>query len=469
MKYVSRISGILLCLLLAINFRAPFASALPTHPQIFALNPGYNIGGTPNSGEFIELYNPTGDESLDLSHYSLEYVNGSGNSSTIYMFPAGSRMSGRRLLLRLASSPEVVANNTPVSDDVYSTTLAMEAGPLSLLYSPPDASPVVVDSVCWKGADCYKKFSSSTPTTLRRCTTNSAIALCADGASFEHDSSYTPNYNSDLPGLTLPDPAIVLPTRQCFGLEFTEILSYYSSDPSEQFVEIHNLTGDDIRLDGCSILYKSKAYPLSSTLSGDQYLAYKNPELVLTKNPASSNRIELLDVTGDVVAMVEHLGGQKKSTSYALVDSVWRQTYAITPSAKNSYQEYRSCPDGKIINTSTGNCVSSPAPTEDLPDCPEGKYRNPETNRCKSIESTASAESCAEGYERNPETNRCRKIGNNNGADYPVTPLTFSDNSSFLAFGALATVIVAALAYLVFQFRREIANFFKKIFANHKK
>ena len=92
------------------------------------------------------------------------------------------------------------------------------------------------------------------------------------------------------------------------------------------------------------------------------------------------------------------------------IEEIWAQSYHVTPGEKNSYQEFRSCAEGKIINPSTGNCIKADE-EEPLPDCPEGKFRNPETGRCKSYETLESILApCEDGYYRNPETNRCKKL-----------------------------------------------------------
>ena len=178
----------------------------------------------------------------------------------------------------------------------------------------------------------------------------------------------------------------------------------------------------------------------------------------------------------------------------ALIDDKWLQTYALTPAAENIYQEYRTCPEGKEINKTTGNCVDSATIKQDEKVCPEGKYLNPETNRCRAIESNTQTsckdgyyrnpetgrckklpegtalEACPDGYERNPETNRCRKIRTSDASSYPVTEVEASDNYEnpkiFIAVIALVVAAVLALAYIGYQFRYEIYHFLRRHFRN---
>jgi len=108
----------------------------------------------------------------------------------------------------------------------------------------------------------------------------------------------------------------------------------------------------------------------------------------------------------------------------------------------------------------TGNCVKITSVNEKV--CKEGYYLNILTGRCKKI-TTTEQKTCKEGYYLNPETNRCRKIVENNGADYSLEPESYEDNSSFIALYAVLGVVGAGALYLVWEFRHEIAKFWRKI------
>ena len=425
---------------------------------IRALNPGYTIDGARDVGEFIELERTT-DAPLSLTGYSLRYTNASGTSTTIFTFADGSVMTGETLLLRLARTA-----GEQTSDAVYTTTLAMSAGPLELLHHD-----TVVDQICWTGRDdCADEFVSSNPTSLVRSD---------PAADFIHLSDYTPTYDPTQPSLVLPaetdpeQPEAVI-TNSCAGLFFTEILSYYTDSAAEQFVELHNPTDQPVSLAGCSLAYKNKTYSLPhDTIAAQSYYAFypSTIDLALTKNPTTSNDLELRDADGALVDTLTYLHGQKKSTSYALVydgngEGLWQQTYAPTPAAENIYQQFRSCPTGKVINPATGNCVKAASASTEVSDCPPGKYRNPLTNRCKTIETEATLKPCAEGYERNPETNRCRKItAENDGASFALAPTPTSDHSTFVAMGIVGLIVAVGLFYVLFQFRLELARALRKL------
>lgn len=419
-------------------------------------------------------------------------------------------MVGEFLLLRLART-----DNADKADATYSTTIAMSEGTLQLWRNDK-----IVDQVCWAKSDaCLKPFDGDHPTTL--------VRDFADGK-FKHQESYDTHYNLAQPSLVLPTPSdpetepqpstkpqpdgetkpststsgtSTKPTEvdppmeddeaagqaesKCQGIEFTELLSYYATDKSEQFVELYNATDEIIDLSYCRVRYKKKTYPLAGKIAPEGYSVFRpisaSPAFTFTKNPSQSNEIELLDANDEVVDVLIYEHGQKKSVSLAkFIDEtnteMWEKTYAPTPGASNIYQEFRTCPEGKVINEATGNCikVTSTAIVKqktlkqdsvEVAPCPEGKYRNPLTGRCKKIESTTSSEPkpCAEGYERNPETNRCRKIKSaNDGETYALVPTTYSDKKTFVGLGAVLLLVCAGSVYIILQFRHEIARAARK-------
>lgn len=440
-------------------------SAPDSGPQsqlaIKAVNPGYSIDGIQNVGEFIQIVSLNDSDSistLSLAGYSLRYTTKSGNTSDIFVFPEGSQMSGGSILLRLASSPEASQ-----ADLTYTKTLGLDTGPLELLYNEE-----VIDSVCWTGGDlCYTKF-------LNKSGSRTTLVQDLGSKTFSHVpvEDYQPAYDPSSPGYippaTLADDDSDAAEPRCRGLEFSEILTYYADDPSEQFIELYNGSDEFIDATGCSVKYKNKTFTLSGVIEAGAYYLLR-PDVTLTKNPTTSNNYELLDTTGDVLDTLILPHGQKKSTSFAQFGYLetggenWLTTYSPTPGEANNFQQYRSCPEGKVINQETGNCIKANAIAE-VKECPAGKYRNPLTGRCKSIEEDSVLAPCKEGYERNPETNRCRKIRNNDGAAYPLVPTTATEKTSFIAGLAIAAVLAVGAAYIALQYRPEISRFLRSRF-----
>ena len=462
---------------------------------IQAVNPGYDN----NIGEMIEIKKNT-SEPVSLSGVILRYYNSSGNASDLVDFLDGARLDGENLVLRYKSAIDVDEDNPLKNANlIYGKTLAKSAK-LELV-AKDDKNEKVLSSVCWTGkTGCYDTFSKHPNTTL-----------VYDDGRFSFDDDYIPTFNTSAlftPVVAGDDDLVdnensisAEKTPQCLDVKFSEVLSYYIDEAEEQFIELYNSTNNDILLDGCSLRYKKKNYPLSGIIKSNEYYVYRPTGFHLTKNPNTENVIELVDVTNNVVDSLTYKHGQKKGTSYALIKyqngkGLWYTTYKPTPGEKNEYQEFRTCEVGKIINPVTGNCInassSANATTAECPDgkyrnpltgrcksyettktttCPEGKYRNPLTGRCKSYEtSTSTTTPCKDGYERNPETNRCRKIKNNTGADYSMVPITgIEERSSFIAKWALLALGGGASGFTVFQYRKDIWYKIREVLIRVKK
>ena len=425
-------------------------------PEIYikAINPGYTIDKINNVGEMIEIGRKTSDAPISLADFSIGYTNSSGNYSILFEFPENSWFVGETLLLRLASSPE-----SELANMTYTKTIAMKAS-LSL-----NRQGETIDTACWNGKEnCAKEFKSSNPTTLVRNLTT---------GEFEHVPSehYSPIFAVSNYKVESNDTEEDKPSQpsQCRGLVFNEILSYYESFKTEQFIELYNNSAEQILIDGCKLKYKNKTYILSGILGAEGYIAYYPSELGfnITKNPANSNTIELIDTDDVVIDKLTYPNGQRKATSYAFIgfdqagEEIWKVTYSPTPGAANNYQEFKTCEVGKVLNQATGNCVKATSVSEKV--CKEGYYLNILTGRCRK-KTTTTTKTCKEGYYLNPETGRCRKITENHGADYSLQPQNYQEHSSFIALYAILGVIGLGLAYLIYEFRREIKKLFHKLF-----
>ncbi|MBO7561161.1 hypothetical protein J6T21_04010 [Candidatus Saccharibacteria bacterium] len=453
---------------------------------IHAINPGFTMDGQSNVGELIEIRrtNPDDLTPISLAGIILTYTNSGGSSIDLVEFPSNAWMTGETILLRLASSP-----GSELADLAYSKSIAMKAGPLVLRRGEE-----TLDSVCWTGKDgCADYFKSNTPTTLIHNFTKSPPGESSEETSenveeYIHLENYEPIFNKESPNLTYEkleenpseteekEDSSAYETSEspvefsCARLIFSEVLSYYESTQSEQFIEFYNPTSEQILLSNCQLRYKNKTYPLDGIVSPDDYYVRLLPDFSLTKNPTTKNTIELIDLSGNVLSEFTYYNGQKKSTSYALIgydekgDAIWKNTFTPTPGSKNIYQSYKPCEEGKILNEETGNCVK-PIEVKET-QCKEGYYVNPETGRCKKIVLNVNEEkTCQDGYSLNPLTGRCKKIVTNDGADYALKYDTAnSQGSSFVALGAIIVLVILTLMFIVFEFRREIKRISVKVF-----
>ena len=421
-------------------------------PELYirAVNPGYKIDGINNVGELIEIARKNSDTPLSLAGIAVGYTNSSGNYSTLLEFPENSIMTGENILLRLASSP-----NSELAAVNYKKTLAYKGG-IDL-----KKGDEVLDAVCWTSKnDCYPEFKSVSPTTLvRNLETNEFEHIYEYEASYKADSYYVEQIKEEEGYGMVPN--------QCKGLIFSELLSYYESSKSEQFIEIYNPTAEQILLNGCAVRYKNKNHIIDNgVLAPEKYYVYYPKDFSLTKNPKNGNLLELIDVNGQTIDSLTYPNGQRKGLSYALIgydkngEEIWRTTYASTPGEANIFQEYKTCEAGKVINEATGNCVK--VANVKTKTCKEGYYLNPLTGRCRKVE-TKKEKICKEGYYLNLATGRCRKIKENKGADYSLEPETYEESSSFVALYAVLGVVGVGLLYLIYEFRGDLLRLWRRV------
>lgn len=433
--------------------------------KIQSFNPGYS-----DIGEYFELgVNTDEHDSISLAGLSVIYQTSSGKEYNVFDFPEGYELTGESLLMRLSSSSEVAEaeDEHEVADLIYTRNMAQSKGKIELRFKEE-----VIDRLCWglEEDGCFSGFNSKKPTVLVRDFSAEEMEDLFFHVSVE---DYTPKYDPERPGLTIVEIPEEKIEPRCREIEFSEILTYFENSRDEQFIELYNSGDERVELSGCSLRYKNKLYPLSGAVDARGFVVfYPGAEwnLSLTKNPTSSNLLEIVDTDGEVDDSLIYTAGQRKGVSLAMVGYMsdgrenWVQTYHVTPGEENVYQQYKTCPVGKRLNLETGNCVNEASVGSTLAACPEGKYRNPLTGRCKSYATTASAElkPCAEGYERNPATGRCRKIVQNDGAEYPVEEETFEEKREFTAIVAIFVVVLAGVLYIIYQYKDEIRGLFKK-------
>lgn len=459
---------------------------LESAPEFYikAVNPGYT---TKNVGEMIEIgRKDLSEEMVSLAGINFSYKNKDNTPFALAEMPKNSFLSSETLLLKLASSPD-----SELANLLYKKTLAATAGTVEIIRDGE-----VIDSVCWGMSGCYKKFDSDSKTTLVRNLKT---------GDFEHVSDYEPEYfedgyievleeeprTDDGPGSGSGDSGAGAggsgssgssedeegyggAGSRCKGVVFSELLSYYAEEKSEQFVEFFNSGTETVAMDGCRVRYKKKEYALSGMIKAEGYLAvyFNDLGVNVTKNPTNSNILELLDADGTILDTLEYFNGQRKGTAWAFIgydkegEEIWKTTYAVTPGEPNIYQEYKSCEEGKVINEETGNCVKVTEVTEKT--CAEGQYLNPLTGRCKKIEEETE-KVCDEGWELNLETGRCWKIKTNDGANYEIEPETYEEKSSFIGLIAVSVVAIIAVSYIIWEFRREILRILRKVFGRFRR
>ena len=449
---VFTIAGIVISTLIGAPAFASEAPEWTPEPPLFfrAVNAGYKDDQSSQNYDFFKLAKSV-DGDLDLSNYKLQYFNSSDNLAGEIEFEEQTFLRADTVIFGFDKAPQFADAPPRYLYSFGSAGLASTAGRLKLLQGEE-----VVDEICWGKLTCESQFAKFATSQDENVT-----AIRLPDMTFISDKYYP---EIDPEALYVPEPELPPePTivKSCTGLKITEIYSYYETSADEQFVEIYNSLDQELELNGCMLRYKSKDYPLEGVLASGQYLTVQN--LTLTKDPSSELTFEIIDDSGPIET-ASYAHGQKAGTSMALVGEQWLRTYAPTPAAANVYQEFQTCPEGKVINPVTGNCVNETTEAE-LAACKEGYYRNPVTGRCKKNEEPEEPKTCEEGYELNPETNRCRKIRASNLSDYPVEEVKEESHSSpqvFVAVWALVALGVIVIVYVIVQFRHEIAKFFRR-------
>lgn len=295
------------------------------------------------------------------------------------------------------------------------------------------------------------------------------------------------------------DNCVILP------LQISELLpNAVGSDTGGEFIEIYNPTDADINLDDYRISVSSDyahdyGFPEGAIIRAGQYGVFYNDDIKFTLlNTAGIVRLQTTD--GLVIFETPGYINPSEGFSWAYIENTWQYTNLLTPSAFNvlgmeipeeaagpgnlapcsagqernpetnrcrkigsSSSVLAPCKDGQYRSEETNRCRSILSDVSSLAVCAEGQERNPKTNRCRSIATNADAplEPCKEGQERNPETNRCRNVSKMVSADY--APEKTEPVSNYFGWWVLGGVGVVAIGYGIWEWRREIVKFAKKV------
>lgn len=224
----------------------------------------------------------------------------------------------------------------------------------------------------------------------------------------------TPGIKTDCEILTATEDENSADSRvqnNCENLRLNEI----GANLLEQFIEIKNISAQEISLAGCQIATNRGDAKLTFSdgeiLRGGAMCALKISETDLTLTKTTSGEVFILNSNGDEVDSQKY-ANLKANTSFAKFADGWRQTFSVTAGKENIFQKFPSCENGYFLNQETGRCKKNIIEPE-FAECPAGYERNPVTNRCRKVANRANILTpCPAGYFRNPETNRCKKISN---------------------------------------------------------
>ena len=303
----------------------------------------------------------------------------------------------------------------------------------------------------------------------------------------------------------------------CAMTRITELLpNPAGADGGKEYIELWNPTGSALDLTGCGLQVagSSKVYTFTNNevLQPGEHRAFYDSQTGLMLPNAAGGKVWLIGSDNQELQEIIYPATIADDVAWAKFADGWALTFTQTPNAENIFMAQKPCEIGYVRNPETNRCVTEltaqtaqvPCPvgqernsetnrcrnvvttSASLTPCRAGQYRSPETNRCRNLEtvagslvpcnenqernpetnrcrliSTDSLVACKENQERNPETNRCRNVlGTNIGEDIPfaVTPVGMS-NSSRLGWGIAGLVVVGAIGYGAYEWRREISRF----------
>lgn len=255
-----------------------------------------------------------------------------------------------------------------------------------------------------------------------------------------------------LPPPLPPPEAPILPTLPT--LRISELLpNAIGSDSGAEFIELENFGTESIDISQVRLVLGvtslKEVFLEGPPIEPGEYRLISN-SLFSFSLVNTTGRVQLLTGPGSLVAESAIYESPKEGESWALINGVWQYTNRPTPGAVNE-------PSDVVIELPKLE-TSSPKP------CKANQYRSPETNRCRNIAVEPAVQPCQPGQERNPETNRCRTIKKLDTANYAVLGATSEEQpNQWYVFAAIAAVVLAVVGYAIFEWRREIAGLFKKL------
>jgi hypothetical protein len=436
--------------------------------------------------EFVELFNQT-DLPIDVTGWRLEYKSATGTAWTTKATLAGHI---EPLSFYLAATAGYIEANGTIG-----AGLAAAGGHVRLVHPGLGEGPdQILDLLGWGTADSAEGGQASLVAepgqSIQRCLIEN-LFLDTDNNANDFRPYAGITLNSGVACAPEDDPPA--PGNTCAGLLISEVLpNPLGADGGNEFIEIHNPTGMDITLGGCSLQTtgSTKRYPFGADVlePGAYHTLYASETGLILPNGAGGT-IYLLASDASEAYVVTYPPDMPDDVAWAWFgNSDWQITYLPSPGSANRAQPLKPCSAGQERNEDTGQCRNTvvaagttpaacpagqernpatnrcrsitAAATPTLTPCKPGQERNPETNRCRSVVvAGATLKPCASGQERNPETNRCRKIaGASTTSPVAVQDVTATTKSDMVGWWFAGIIGVSALGYAAYEWRQEITQ-----------
>ncbi|HSX35122.1 MAG TPA: lamin tail domain-containing protein [Candidatus Saccharimonadales bacterium] len=252
----------------------------------------------------------------------------------------------------------------------------------------------------------------------------------------DSDAGGTEGDGSDASG-NADDPATdpTVPTTN-IGLlppAITELLPNPASpqtDAADEFIELYNPNQTAFDLSGYQLqagttATRSYTFPAGTQLPGGSYMAFFSAVTGLSLSN-SGGQVTLLDPTGTTLSASDPYGTAKDNQAWAVTAGKWQWTLTPTPNAANTFTEVASGTTAKT--TAAKKAVTPKAKTAAAP--------KPKTAKPKSASTNAAF------------------VADTPTARNPVHP------------AVLAVIAAAAVLYGAYEYRQDVANYFRRRLEN---
>lgn len=422
------------------------------------------------------------EDLVSLAGVTVRYTNGSGNPVDLIKFPENSYMAGENLVLRYGKSPQ-----SELSNSTYATPLALKAGPVALVVEEEGEEVVIDESACWNGKVVCNKFAfnKAAPAVLVRN---------LETGEFEWDEEFEVDFDAESLVIAEPEVERVENEKEEGGRdeESNDDKEDGEKKSSEELqdeifedeklnekpddnAKIEDLTGAGKVKDEAETPVTAEKVceegkylnPLTGRCKKIEAETVKTCEEGYYLNEETGRCRKIVVEEEKVCAEGYYLYEPTGRCRKIVVEEVkvcQEGYYLYEPTGrcrKIVVEEEKTCAEGQYLNPLTGRCRKIEVETVKV--CQDGYYLYEPTGRCRKIV-VEEEKTCDEGYYLNEETGRCRKIVENNGAEYELTAETYEEKSSFAALYAIVGVVGVGMLYVIWEFRKEIGRFFKRLF-----
>lgn len=475
--------------------------------------------------QYVVLHNQSG-QTVDLTDWRIQYAKSDySGACSAAAWSSESQLSGTvnadsaiivpyQLTDNAAGSVRVMDAASVVHDTVGwgESAPCFEAKPIAAV--PDNGKSIVRYLNCdarFDGADSNDNSTdfASNQTSFSLIEAPDCTPECATGQQLVNGECVT-DQCTNISGVQVTVPEGYFKTDAgCFEIawiKITELLpNAKGADAGNEYIEIFNPTTSVVHLADYTVFIgdSSTAYTLPDvTIAAGGYVTVKDSDVGFTLANTKSRAVIKLGET--VIDETPYYETAKENEAWALISGSWQYTNRPTPGADNqamlveveekddvkttelapcAANQYRHpetnrcrllstdaadlapCKEGQYRSEETNRCRSATTASAALTPCDPGEVRNPETNRCRKESTTASQLTpCKEGQERNPDTNRCRNAASTDvpAAAFAAEPVP-ADNKSFIGWWILGGVGVLAAGRIGWEWRSEIAAFFRRI------